>query len=142
MTDVIPSKSSRAKILPYKIIFEPRLTQPPSWYPVFVSILALFVALIIGGIIIIFAGGDPILSYKHIAEASFGNLGVLSDTFVKATPILFTALACSIAFRMKLPRSWALKALCVSTHGSGFTATSIRHSWMASPGTTCQPDPY
>ena len=38
----------------------------------------------------------------HIAKASFGNIGVLSDTIVKATPILLTALACSVAFRMKL----------------------------------------
>ncbi len=44
----------------------------------------------------------PWQSYVHIAEASFGDIGVLSDTIVKATPILLTALACSVAFRMKL----------------------------------------
>ena len=48
------------------------------------------------------AGGDPIRSYLHIARASFGSLGVLSDTIVKATPILLAALACSVAFRMRL----------------------------------------
>jgi general nucleoside transport system permease protein len=48
------------------------------------------------------AGGNPFLSYAHIARASFGDIGVLSDTIVKATPILLAALACSIAFRMKL----------------------------------------
>jgi simple sugar transport system permease protein len=58
--------------------------------------------LILGGIVISFAGGDPLASYAHIARASFGNLGVISDTLVKATPILMTALACSVAFRMKL----------------------------------------
>jgi ABC-type uncharacterized transport system permease subunit len=47
-------------------------------------------------------GGDPPLSYAHIARASFGDVGVLSDTIVKATPIILAALACSIAFRMKL----------------------------------------
>jgi general nucleoside transport system permease protein len=102
MTETTSSKPSSARIFPYRILFEPRLSQPPSWYPAFVSILALVIALVIGGVIIILAGGNPILSYKHIAEASFGNTGVLSDTIVKATPILFTALACSIAFRMKL----------------------------------------
>src|SRR5512147_1556317 len=49
-----------------------------------------------------FAAGDLIKYYQHIAKASFGNVGVLSDTIVKATPILLTALACSVAFRMKL----------------------------------------
>ena len=60
------------------------------------------VALFIGGMIILFAGGDPIRSYTHIAKASFGSLGVFSDTIVKATPLILVGLACSVAFRMRL----------------------------------------
>jgi len=86
----------------FRIKLEPRLKEPPPWYPVAVSLGAIVVALFFGGILIAFAGGDPFLSYAHIARASFGNLGVISDTLVKATPILMTALACSVAFRMKL----------------------------------------
>lgn len=86
----------------FRIKLEPRLTEPPRWYPLAVSLGAILIALILGGIVISFAGGDPLRSYAHIARASFGNLGVISDTLVKATPILMTALACSIAFRMKL----------------------------------------
>ena len=85
-----------------RVRVEPRLEEPPGWYPAAVSLIAILIALIIGGIIIQLAGGDPIRSYVHIAEASFGSLGVLSDTLVKATPILLAALACSVAFRMKL----------------------------------------
>ncbi|HNN14700.1 MAG TPA: ABC transporter permease [Anaerolineales bacterium] len=86
----------------FKIRVEPRLEESPAWYPVLVSVLALIVALILGGILISFAGGDPLKSYQHIAKASFGDIGVLSDTIVKATPIMLAALACSVAFRMKL----------------------------------------
>ena len=86
----------------YKILVEPRLNPPPGWYPVVVSIGAIIFALILGGILIAFSGGDPLRSYQHIAKASFGDIGVLSDTLVKATPIMLTALACSVAFRMKL----------------------------------------
>jgi general nucleoside transport system permease protein len=86
----------------YRLSVEPRLDVPPAWYPLLVSIGALIFALILGGILISFAGGDPIKSYQHIAKASFGDVGVLSDTIVKATPILLAALACSVAFRMKL----------------------------------------
>jgi ABC-type uncharacterized transport system permease subunit len=86
----------------WRIKIEPRLDQPPVWYPAAVSIGAIIVALILGGIVIASVGGDPFLSYAHIARASFGDFGVLSDTIVKATPILLAALACSIAFRMKL----------------------------------------
>lgn len=86
----------------WRIKLEPRLEQPAGWFPAAVSLGAIVVALILGGIIIAFVGGNPLLSYAHIARASFGDAGVLSDTIVKATPIILAALACSIAFRMKL----------------------------------------
>ncbi len=85
-----------------RILVEPRLSEPPAWYPAAVSLVAILTALIVGGVVIQAAGGDPIRSYIHIAKASFGDIGVLSDTIVKATPILLAALACSVAFRMKL----------------------------------------
>ncbi len=94
--------SSQPKGLPFRIRLEPRLEEPPSWFPALISLAAIVVALVFGGIVIFFSGGDPLRSYAHIAEASFGSIGVLSDTIVKATPILFTSLACVIAFRMKL----------------------------------------
>lgn len=90
------------KRMPFRVRVEPRLSEPPKWYPALVSLIAILIALILGGVLISFAGGDPIRSYQHIAEASFGDMGVLSDTMVKATPIILTALACSVAFRMKL----------------------------------------
>jgi simple sugar transport system permease protein len=48
------------------------------------------------------AGGNPLRSYLHIARASFGSLGVFSDTIVKATPLILVGLACTVAFRMRL----------------------------------------
>ncbi len=81
---------------------EPRLQEPPKWFPAAVSVGAIVVALVIGGILIALVGGDPFRSYAHIARASFGNLGVFSDTIVKATPLILVGLACSVAFRMKL----------------------------------------
>lgn len=86
----------------WRIKIEPRLDEPPAWFPAAVSLGAILLALVLGGIVIAFAGGNPFASYAHIAKASFGDSGVLSDTIVKATPIILTALACSIAFRMKL----------------------------------------
>ena len=52
--------------------------------------------------IIAFVGGDPIRSYGHILDAAFGSVGVISDTLVKATPLILTGLACTLAFRMRL----------------------------------------
>jgi general nucleoside transport system permease protein len=102
MDEIAPSPVSQRRQLPFRIIVEPRLNVPPGWFPLAVNVFALIIALFIGGLVILFAGGDPIASYLHIADASFGNIGVISDTIVKSTPIIFTALACSIAFRMKI----------------------------------------
>jgi simple sugar transport system permease protein len=60
------------------------------------------VALLIGAIILAIAGGNPFAVYAHIARASFGSLGVFSDTLVKATPLIIVGLACAVAFRMRL----------------------------------------
>lgn len=110
MTSPNPSTQPEQKLpdqplikgFPIKVRIEPRMEQPSRWFPLLVSLGALVVALVIGGFLLAFAGGDPFRSYAHIARASFGNIGVISDTIVKATPILFTGLACSIAFRMRL----------------------------------------
>lgn len=89
-------------LVPFTIRVESRLVEPPRWYPAVVSIGAIVLALLAGGIIIALVGGDPVRSYLHIARASFGNLGVLSDTLVKATPLILVGLACSLAFRSRL----------------------------------------
>ena len=87
---------------PYRISVEPRLAQPPRWYQPLISLIAVIFALFLGGLLITFSGGNPFLSYAHIARASFGSLGVFSDTLVKATPLIMVGLACALAFRMKL----------------------------------------
>ena len=74
----------------------------PRWLSPLATVAAVVVALIISGIIIAAVGGDPVRSYLHILNAAFGSVGVLSDTLVKATPLLLTGLACALAFRMRL----------------------------------------
>jgi general nucleoside transport system permease protein len=99
---VSSSQLGRRSGFPYKIKIEKRLNPVSSWYTLWISFLSVFVALLIGAIIIALAGGDPWMSYAHIAESSFGSLGVFSDTLVKAIPLMIVGLACSIAFRMRL----------------------------------------
>jgi general nucleoside transport system permease protein len=83
------------------IRLEPRVTMP-RWLSTAATIGAVAAALVLSGAIIAFVGGNPIASYLHILNASFGSVGVLSDTLVKATPLILTGLACALAFRMRL----------------------------------------
>jgi ABC-type uncharacterized transport system permease subunit len=88
--------------LPFQVKVESRIEEVPRWLPLVVSLGAIVLALILGGVVLALVGGNPFLTYIHIAKASFGGWGVFSDTLVKATPILLTGLACTVAFRMKL----------------------------------------
>jgi len=88
--------------IPFAIRVEPRIEEVPRWMPPLISVGAIVVALFLGGIVLAVVGGNPLRAYAHIAQASFGSIGVFSDTLVKATPIILTSLACTIAFRMKL----------------------------------------
>lgn len=103
MSDSISKRLSwLGRIFPYSVYIEPRLEEPPRWYPTAVSLGAIVFALFLGGIVIALVGGNPFLSYAHIARASLGSVGVFSDTIVKATPLILVGLACSLAFRMRL----------------------------------------
>jgi simple sugar transport system permease protein len=74
----------------------------PRWLSPALTIAAVVVALAIGAVVLAFVGGDPVRAYLHIIDAAFGDIGVLSDTLVKATPLILTGLACALAFRMRL----------------------------------------
>ena len=94
-------KIRRGIQFPFELQIEPRL-ETPRWLSPVVSLLAIITALLLGALILALVGGDPWRAYAHIAGAAFGSLGVFSDTLVKATPLILTGLACSIAFKMKL----------------------------------------
>ncbi|MEO8274330.1 MAG: ABC transporter permease, partial [Chloroflexota bacterium] len=84
-----------------RLSLEPRLATS-RWLSAAATIGAVLIALLAGGVVLAIAGGDPVRSYVHIFNAAFGSVGVLSDTLVKATPLILTGLACAIAFRMRL----------------------------------------
>ena len=75
---------------------------PPAWLGPAVSLGAILIALLLGAVVLTLVGGNPWAAYAHIGRAAFGDLGVFSDTLVKATPLMLTGLACSVAFSMKL----------------------------------------
>jgi simple sugar transport system permease protein len=64
-----------------------------------VPLLAVFTALVIGGIIIWMAGGNPIQAYVGLFQGAFGSAKALSETAVWATPYILAGLAVALAFR-------------------------------------------
>lgn len=85
----------------FRLRMEPRMEQP-GWLGLIVSLGAVTFALVLGGIVLMLVGGDPIRAYAFMAKAAFGGIGVFSDTLVKATPLILVSLAAVVAFRMRL----------------------------------------
>jgi simple sugar transport system permease protein len=102
MAETTPNKPATGRFFPYSIKIENRVDDPPKWLSPVLSIIAVIVALLIGAFVIWVGGGKPWAVYTHIAKYSLGSVGVLSDTMVKAIPLMLVGLACSIAFRMRL----------------------------------------
>ncbi len=88
--------------LPFTVMFEKRMDDVPKWLPAATSIGSVVIAFIISGIILKLIGGQPMRVGKFFFEATFGSWAAVSDTLVKATPLIMVGLACTIAFKMKL----------------------------------------
>ena len=96
-----PGVRASRRGLPWTLRLEPRLERG-RWLSPALTLGALGVALLVSAVILAVVGADPIKVYLHIASSSLGSAGAISDTLVKATPLILTGLACAIAFRMRL----------------------------------------
>jgi general nucleoside transport system permease protein len=80
---------------------ERRLSQP-RWLQVVVPIGALALSFGIMAVVLAATGHDAGYTFKQLFEAGFTQDGALDQTFVSATPLMFTGLAAAAAFRMQL----------------------------------------
>jgi simple sugar transport system permease protein len=87
---------------PYTLRFEKRTDDVPRWLPFVTALGSVVVAFLISGIILKVIGGEPLRVLRFFFTATFGSWPVISDTMVKATPLIMVGLACAVAFKMKL----------------------------------------
>ncbi|CEG26857.1 ABC transporter permease [Bacillus sp. B-jedd] len=67
-----------------------------------VSLIAIVLGLIAGGILMLFIGSNPIEGYMYLLQGAFKNIARIGDTLATATPLIFTGLAVAFAFRTGL----------------------------------------
>ncbi|GGH32437.1 ABC transporter permease [Paenibacillus segetis] len=67
-----------------------------------VPITAIVMGLIVGAIIMLFGGYDPLLAYQSLFSQVFGNLYDFGETLREITPLILTGLAVAFAFRAGL----------------------------------------
>lgn len=66
-----------------------------SLLPVFATLAALM----LGAVMLMFLGVNPIQAYRALWDGAFGSWNAVAETLVKATPLLLVALGICIAFR-------------------------------------------
>jgi simple sugar transport system permease protein len=62
-------------------------------------VFATLAALIIGAVMLLFLGVNPIVAYKALWDGAFGSGNAFAETLVKATPLLLVGLGICISFR-------------------------------------------
>jgi len=73
----------------------------PGWAKILIPFAAIMVTLILSAIPILIAKGHLWKSYYYLFYGALGTRFNLLETFVKASPLLFTGLAVAFAFRAK-----------------------------------------
>ncbi|MEO1067790.1 MAG: ABC transporter permease, partial [Cyanobacteria bacterium J06638_6] len=75
-----------------------RLGWLKPWAPVVGGLLAL----VLSGILIVLSGANPLEAYRVLVLGAFGGSRQLTETMLKATPLLLIALGLTIAFRARV----------------------------------------
>lgn len=60
------------------------------------------IAVVIGSIIMLLAGKDPVAAYTAMFQGAFGGPRQIGETLLRATPLIFTGLAVAYGFRAGL----------------------------------------
>ncbi len=82
-----------------RLILERRLERSRT-VALLVPVLSLVLALIFSGVLLWIFGANPVETYVAMLKGAFGERYNVSETLVKAIPLMLTGLAVGIAFRM------------------------------------------
>jgi len=84
-----------------KISLEKRLT-PSTFMLVAVPLVSVLLALLVGAVFLVMNGNNPIEVYTMLISSAFTTSYGLTESIVKAIPLMLAGLGVSLAFRMQL----------------------------------------
>ncbi len=107
----------------------------PLWLNLALPLLAVMAALIICSGLIALAGANVITAYVKLFSSAFSTRFNFVETLVKATPLIFTGLAVTVAFRAKFWNIGAEGQLLAGAMAAAFVgAREILPVWSLVPG--------
>src|SRR3979409_978091 len=98
-------------------------------------LIAVVVALIIGGIVVLLIGDSPIQTYSLLIGSAFSWPDGIGYTLFYATPLIFTGLAVLVAFRCGLLNIGAEGQLYVAAFATAWVGITLaqRSAWLLIP---------
>lgn len=91
-------REKKRNFLPFKLEYDPHKKSNNM----FVSLISILAALILCALFILFNGMNPITVYVKMLQGAFGSSFGISETLVKATPLLLCGLGVAIAYRISI----------------------------------------
>ncbi len=67
-----------------------------------VPLLSVLLAMLVGSIVIVATGKDPLVAFAALLQGAFGGWRQIGDTILRSTPLIFTGLAVAFGFRANL----------------------------------------
>lgn len=95
------------------------------WRGVSVPLIAVLLGLIIGAILLILSGANPIEAYGALLKGAFGSPIAIQRTLEKATPLIFSGLAVAFAFKAGLFNIGAQGQLLIGAATAAYVGFSI-----------------
>jgi ABC-type uncharacterized transport system permease subunit len=98
-------------------------------------LIAVIAAFIVGGILILIIGDDPIVAYKLLIGSALSWPDGIGYTLFYATPLIFTGLAVLVAFRCGLLNIGAEGQLYVAAFATAWVGITLAHmsAWIVLP---------
>ena len=94
-----------------------------------VPLVAIVLGLIVGAIIMLFGGYDPILAYRSLLKKVFGNPYDFGETLTAITPLIFTGLSVAFAFRTGLFNIGAEGQYIMGMTGATIVGVQLHAPW-------------
>jgi ABC-type uncharacterized transport system permease subunit len=100
-------------------------------------LLAVAAALLIGAVMLTLLDADPVRAYGALIEGAFGSSSGITQSLVKATPLLLVGLGICIAFRASVINIGAEGQIILGAVAATWFALALRTwpGWVLIPGT-------
>lgn len=97
-----------------------------------ITLIALVLAILVGGLVIWAFGSDPVKAYSALWKGAFGSGRAFTSTLTKAVPVMLTGLAVAVAFRCSVFNIGAegqllMGALAAAVVGAYVPAPAVLH---------------